>query len=197
MANSPNCSDQSSPSSAPMKVLLGSRGFLGGVEKVFLYAGVICVFALALLISSSVLLRTVFNSGIPDEVVIVGEFMIGALVLPLAFVAADRGFITVEIFTQAFGVKVQQALNVLTSVFGVMAVAPITYAAYLSFVDVVDSGAYFFGLLELPKWPGRSLFFFGYILFFIRLIDLSIFDVLVAFGVVSAPEEESDKEGGY
>ncbi|MBK1875031.1 TRAP transporter small permease subunit [Marinobacter sp. 1-3A] len=196
MANLQNQSSQAMPS-ATIRMLVCSRGFLAGVEKVFLYVGAICVFALAVLISSSVFLRTVFNTGIPDEIVIVGEFMIGALILPLAFVAADRGFITVEIFTQGFGVKVQQVLNVLTSVFGVIAVAPITYAAYLTFFDVVDSGAYFFGLLELPKWPGRSLFFFGYILFFIRLIDLSIFDLLVAFGVVDAPVEESDEEGAY
>lgn len=149
---------QGSPA-VSLRALGCARGSLAWLENVFLLVAVVCILGLCAVIASSVLLRTFSSSGIPDEIVIVGEMMIGALILPLAFVAADRGFISVEIFTQKLGPKFQQALNVLTAIAGLIAVAPITYAAYLSVVDAFESGAYFFGLLELPKWPGHTLFF--------------------------------------
>ncbi|MDF0749629.1 TRAP transporter small permease subunit [Marinobacter sp. 71-i] len=173
-------------SSVSWKALGYARGSLAWLENAFLLFGVICILGLCAIITTSVLLRTFSTSGIPDEVVIVGEMMIGALILPLAFVAASRGFISVEIFTQRLGPKFQQILNVLTAVVGLVAVAPITYAGYLSMVDAFESGAYFFGLMELPKWPGHTMFFLGYFLFFIRLIDLAIYDSLEALGVIKS-----------
>lgn len=173
-------------SSVSRKALGCARGSLAWLENAFLLVGVVCILGLCAVITTGVLLRTFSSSGIPDEVVIVGEMMIGALILPLAFVAADRGFISVEIFTHRLGPKVQQILNVLTALVGLVAVAPITYAGYLSMTDAFESGAYFFGLLELPKWPGHTMFFLGYFLFFIRLIDLAICDSLEALGVIKS-----------
>lgn len=171
-----------------LRFLCSARGFLSWLENVFLLVSVVCILGLCAIITSSVFLRLFSASGIPDEVVIVGELMIGALILPLAFVAADRGFISVEIFTQRLGPKWQQALNVLTVLIGLLAVTPITYAAFLSMVDAFESESYFFGLLALPKWPGHTLFFLGYILFFIRLIDLAVYDSLVALGVIKSKQ---------
>lgn len=165
-----------------IKAVGSTRGYLACLENVFIMIGVVCILAMCAVIGSSVLLREFFSSGIPDEMVIVGELMVGALVLPLAFIAADRGFISVEIFTQKLGPVFQRALNVLTVIVGLIAVMPVTYAAYLSVVDTLQTGAYFFGLLELPKWPGQLMFFLGYFLFFIRLIDLAIHDSLEALG---------------
>lgn len=168
-----------------LKAVARARGFLAWLEHVFILLAVVCILGLCAIITVSVLLRTFASSGIPDEVVIAGEMMIGALVLPLAFVAANRGFISVEIFTQRLGPKIQHLLNVLTAIVGIVAVAPITYAGFLSMVDAFESGAYFFGLLELPKWPGQTMFFAGYFLFFIRLIDLAVSDSLEALGAIS------------
>lgn len=177
-----------------LRALGRARGSLAWLENVFLLVGVICIMGLCLIIASSVLLRTFASSGVPDEIIIVGEMMIGALILPLAFVAADRGFICVEIFTQMLGPKFQQVLNVLTVIVGLVAVIPITYAAYLSMVDAFESGGYFFGMLQLPQWPGRSMFFLGYFLFFIRLIDLAIHDTLDALGVINNKRPEITDE---
>lgn len=171
-----------------------ARGFLSGLENILLYIAVFCILALGAIIMTSVILRELGYSGVSDEVVIVGEMMIGALILPLAYVAADRGFIAVEVFTNRFGPRVQVSLNILSAVVGLCAVAPIAYAAYISMVDAINSGSYFFGLLELPKWPGRIAFFIGYGVFFIRLIDLAIFETLVLCGVIRPHSAEQAEE---
>ncbi|MDC0662975.1 TRAP transporter small permease [Marinobacter sp. SS21] len=172
------------------RVLGCARGFLARVETWLLNLAVLCILGLGCIITASVVLRWVATSGVSDEVVIVGELMIGALILPLAFVAADRGFIAVEVLTNRFGPRAQHWLNVLAALVGLVAVAPIAYAAGLSMVDAIKSGAYFFGLLELPKWPGLVLFFVGYAAFFIRLIDLAVYEVLASLGVINVPPHQ-------
>jgi TRAP-type C4-dicarboxylate transport system permease small subunit len=161
-----------------------ARGFLSGIENILLLIAIFSILALGSIILTSVLLREFGYSGVSDEVVIVGELMIGALILPLAYVAADRGFIAVEVLTNRLGQRSQIVLNILSAVIGLLAVSPIAYAGYMSMIDAIDSGSYFFGLLELPKWPGRIVFFMGYFIFFIRLIDLAVYEILVLCGVV-------------
>lgn len=171
-----------------------ARGVLGGVEKVLLNFAVISILALGAVILSSVLLREFGFSGVSDEVVIVGELMIGALVLPLAFLAAENGFIAVEVFTARFGPRAQLALNLLATVVGLIAVAPIAYAAFFSMIDAISEETYFFGLLELPEWPGRVVFFIGYLVFFIRLIDLAVYETLILCGAVKPRTRSSARE---
>lgn len=170
------------------------RGCLSWLENVFIYLGALCILLMGALITASVLLRTFGNSGVTDEVNIIGEMMIGALILPLAFVAADRGFISVEIFTQKLGPRFQQILNLLTAIVGLLAVMPITYAAGLTMVDTYTSDAYFFGMLQLPKWPGATAFFAGYFLFFVRLVDLTITDLLCSLGIIKPRPDLSSEE---
>lgn len=179
------------PGSKPVRKL---RGCLSWLENVFIYLGALCILVMGGLITTSVLLRTFGNSSVTDEVTIIGELMIGALILPLAFVAADRGFISVEIFTQKLGPKFQQVLNLLAAIVGLLAVMPITYAAYITMVDAYTSGGYFFGMLQLPKWPGATAFFAGYFLFFLRLVDLTITDLLCALGVIKPWPGPSSEE---
>ncbi|GGE81186.1 hypothetical protein GCM10011533_37010 [Streptosporangium jomthongense] len=183
--------ENSSPGPKPVRKL---RGCLSWLENVFIYFGALCILIMGGLITVSVLMRTFGNSSVTDEVTIIGELMIGALILPLAFVAADRGFISVEIFTQKLGPGFQKALNLLAAVVGLLAVMPITYAAYTTMVDAYTSGGYFFGMLQLPKWPGATAFFAGYFLFFLRLVDLTITDLLCSLGVIKPRPGLSSEE---
>lgn len=171
-----------------------ARGVLGRLEVALIALGAVCIFAFGAYITLGIVLRTFFASQIPDEVVIVGELMVGALILPLAYVAADRGFIAVEVLTAHFGRRVQTWLNVLTAVVGLVAVVPITYAGFLAVVEALESGNYFFGILELPEWPGRLAFFCGYVTFLVRLVDLLIHDLLLGLGVLADPEAETQHD---
>ncbi len=168
----------------------GARGGLGRLETALVALAAVCIFAMGAYITLGIVLRTFFGSQIPDEVVFVGELMVGALILPLAYVAADRGFIAVEVLTAHFGRRVQTWLNVLTAMVGLVAVVPITYAGLLAAVEAFEAGTYFFGILELPEWPGRLAFFCGYVTFLVRLIDLLIHDLLLSLGVLADPEAE-------
>jgi len=160
------------------------RGLLGKLESLLLALGAFAIIGFCAYITLGIILRTFFASQIPDEVVIVGELMVAALVLPLAYVAADKGFIAVEILTSRFGKRAQSWLNMLAATVGLVAAVPITYAAYLAAHEALESGNYFFGILELPEWPGRLVFFIGYTVLMLRLVDLCIHELLVGLGIV-------------
>lgn len=156
---------------------------LGWLETGFIAAAAAAILGMCVYITLGIFLRSIVGVQIPDEVVIVGDLMIGALILPLAYVAADRGFIAVEVLTDMLPKGTHIWLNVLAATVGLLAVIPITYAGYLAMVHAIETGNYFFGILEVPEWPGRVAFFAGYALFFIRLTILFIQDLLSALGI--------------
>lgn len=168
------------------------RGILGHAEKLLLDLGSVAIIVFCIYICTGIILRTFFASQVPDEVVIVGELMVAALILPLGYVAADRGFIAVELLTNMMPEGIQKWLNVLAVSVGLLATMPIAFAAYHAAHTALTSGNYFFGLLSLPEWPGRVAFFCGYLIFVLRLLDLLIHDLLVGFGILqddSAPHD--------
>ena len=168
------------------------RGAMGRVEKLFLDLGALAIILFCVYICTGIILRTFFSSQVPDEVVVVGELMVAALILPLGFVAADRGFIAVELLTNRLPTSFQKWLNVLAVSVGLLATMPIAYAAFHAAEVALTSGNYFFGLLSLPEWPGRLAFFLGYLVFVLRLLDLLIHDLLVGFGVIAYVPETHD-----
>ena len=131
------------------------------IEKLLLDIACAAIVALGLLITASVLLRIVANGGIPDTVVMVTELMVAAIVLPLGAVIAARANIVVEALSQYLPGRVQDLLVILGGVLGLLALAPLIWAGWKEAHDALTGGGYFFGQLNLPKWPGRLLFLIG------------------------------------
>ncbi|MEO3415761.1 TRAP transporter small permease [Roseovarius sp. CAU 1744] len=165
------------------------------VEKLLLDLAVVAVIGLGVLIAASVFLRATFNSGIPDTIVIVRELMVVAIVLPLAAATLDRAHITVEFLSNLMPSRVQDWLVVGGSIFGLFALSPLIYAGWRETVHTIESGAFFFGQLNLPKWPGRVVFLIGVSFCWLRLLLMVIGDIrkLRAGGSVIAPDHENEE----
>ena len=150
------------------------RRLLEGTESLFAAVGAVAVAAMGAYVIAGVIMRNVLNMALHDEGVIVGELMIAALVLPLAKVAAERSFITVDVLTARFSARNALWLNALAAIVGLIAAGTLGYAGWRSLSEVLRSGSYYYGMLQLPEWPGKAMFFAGYILFTVRLLDLLI-----------------------
>lgn len=131
------------------------------IERLLLDLAVFAVIGLGVLITASVLLRITVNSGIPDTIVIVRELMVVAIVLPLAVATLERAHIVVEFLSNKMPTRVQDWLIVGGSIFGLFALSPLIFAGWRETVHTIESGAFFFGQLNLPKWPGRVIFLIG------------------------------------
>ncbi|WP_288902940.1 TRAP transporter small permease [uncultured Sneathiella sp.] len=165
------------------------------LEGVLVTLSICCILGICAIINITIFGRFLFGVSIPDDVIMVRELMIGAVVLPLSYVAAERAHIMVEVFTSHMPDRWQPGLNLLSSLVGSLMLLPILYGGYLDFDSVTSDGAYFFGELNLPEWPGRLIFLVGYIVFVLRLFVLTGKDAMTVVRSFthssSPPSEES------
>ena len=69
------------------------------------------------------------------------------------------------------------SLIVFGSIFGLLALAPLIWAGWREVVSAVEGGSYFFGDLNLPKWPGRVIFLVGISFAWLRLAVMVWHDI--------------------
>ncbi len=147
------------------------------IERLLLDLAAFAVAGLCLLITVSVILRATVNSGIPDTIVMVAELMVAAIVLPLAAATTARAHIVVEFLSKMFSPAVQDRLIVAGSLFGAVALMPLLYAGWNELAKNFASGAFYFGELNLPKWPGRAIFLVGLSFCWLRLVLMAVGDI--------------------
>lgn len=150
---------------------------LKALESFLLNLAVAAVIALGLLITASVVSRALFNFALPDTIVIVRELMVAAIVLPLAAATLARSHVAVEFIAARLPHRAQAWLAVFGSLVGLFALMPLIYAGGREFSHTFTSGGFFYGDLELPKWPGRLIFLLGISLCWLRLLVLVVQDI--------------------
>ncbi|GFE65592.1 TRAP transporter small permease [Litoreibacter roseus] len=167
---------------------------LGKLENVLLGLGAVAVLALGLMISANVAARALFDTALPDTVTFVREMMVAAILFPLAAATAARAHVAVEFVTNWFGPRTRSWLIVMGSVIGMLALTPLLFAGWREFSSNWTSGGFFYGDLNLPKWPGRLLFLIGIAACWIRLAELAIRDTrtILSGGIVPTNSDEQD-----
>lgn len=140
----------------------------------------LCIVTLGLMITLTVVSRNLFGWGVPDDVVIVRELMVGAVFLPLAYVTAGYSHITINFLFKRLGKTAKLWMLAIGSLISLLILLPLAVSAWQGFFHAASSGAYFFGELELPEWPGRFAFFAGAALFIVRLMIICVTDIRAA-----------------
>lgn len=165
----------------PNERLQGHReidpAFLVWLENVGVVVSSIAIVILAGVITISVVGRTFFGSMIPDDLVISGELMVTLVALPWAYITAERGHIAVELFTNWTSERARIRLDILAAVVGLAMIGPLTWATGIALWQAIDYGSYFDGEFYLPEWPGRSMFFLGFLMMLIRLLLILVTDI--------------------
>jgi TRAP-type C4-dicarboxylate transport system permease small subunit len=136
----------------------------------------------ALLIFVSVLGRTFLGTSIPDDVILAENLMPGIVALPLAYVAARRGHIEVEVFTNFLPQRGRMALRLFGSLLGLVLFGMIAWSAFNVTLSDFERGRFYEGLLQLPQWPAKALFVLGLTLLSLRLALNAIQDARAIFG---------------
>ena len=144
---------------------------LGKLENLLLGLGAAAIIALGLMIAANVGLR-LFGFALPDTVILVRELMVAAILFPLAAATAARAHVTVEFISNRFGARLRSWLIVFGSLVGLLALTPLIYAGGRELVEAWRSGSFFYGDLNLPRWPGLLLFVIGMGACWLRLAEL-------------------------
>ncbi len=169
---------------------------LGKLENILLSLGAIAVMVLGLMIAVNVTARAVFDVSLPDTVIIVRELMVAAILFPLAAATAARAHVAVEFITNRFPPRARSWLIVLGSLIGLFALSPLLYAGSRELISNWSSGGFFYGDLNLPKWPGRLFFVIGIGACCLRLAELAIRDTrtILQGGIVDDTHQMTEAE---
>ena len=135
----------------------------------------------ALMIFVSVLGRTFFDISIPDDVILAENLMPLIVALPLAYVAARRGHIEVEVFTAFLPARGRLLLRIFGSLLGLALFGLIAWSAYNVALTDYSRGRFYEGLLKVPMWPAKALFVVGLALLSLRLALNALQDMAALF----------------
>lgn len=136
--------------------------------------------ALGALIAADVVGRELLGAPVPDTVTIVRELMVAAIVLPLAAATAARSHVAVEFLTDRLPVRWVSWLTAIGALVGALALTPLLFAGGRELAHNWTTGGFFYGDLNLPRWPGRALFLLGMGACFARLLVLAVRDARAA-----------------
>lgn len=131
----------------------------------------------AVLIFVSVLGRTFLGASIPDDVILAENLMPIIVALPLAYVAARRGHIEVEVFTNFLPERGRLSLRIFGSLLGLLLFGMIAWSAFNVALSDYERGRFYEGLLRVPQWPAKAFFVVGLALLALRLALTTLQDL--------------------
>lgn len=146
--------------------------WLRALEAAGLWISAAAVVVLGVLIIASIIGRATIGRTIPDDNIMVADLMVGIVALSWAAVTATRGNIVVEVFTNWVGDRGQAGLRALGSLVGLGMIAPLAWASGNMAAHAIQKGTFYDGLLMLPQWPARCLFFYAFAAMTLRLLIL-------------------------
>lgn len=133
-------------------------GFIDSVDRFVLVIAQLLLAAMVLLTFVSVSLRTIFNSSIPDDLLMQEMLMVAVVFLPLSYVQSVGAHLEVTVFSDLLPRPIQNALVMLGLVLGIVAFGWMSYLAWLQAVESYASGEIAYSsMLNLPEWPAKIL----------------------------------------
>lgn len=147
-----------------------------GLERTLLDLSVLAVILLCGVIVANVVLRAGFGGGLPDAIILVRELMIAAIILPLSAATAARAHVAVTFLTDRMSPGLRGRLILFGHVVALIALLPLLYASGRMALQGWQSGEFYYGDLNLPRWPGLVLFWAGIALMWVRLWIMLIAD---------------------
>jgi TRAP-type C4-dicarboxylate transport system permease small subunit len=164
------------------------------LERTLVAISVGALIYLTLHICVSVTARYLFNSPIPDDLVISEFLMVFIVFLPLSSVQAAREHVFVTIFTEWLSNRTKVMLETFGVFIGLFAFGVLSLATFADFQHAWHYGSYVTGLWELVEWPPKFALFFGIALFTLRLaVDLAQSVMGIAKGTATATRSEEDR----
>lgn len=113
------------------------------------------------------------------------QFMVIIFAFPLAEVGLKKGHIIFELVTRVLSRRLQERLDILSLVIGLVLFIPLTYKAWQVAVANMLIGEYRQGIIDFPIWPFR----------FMLAIGLSVFLLQLAISFIKTVKGEACRPG--
>jgi len=148
--------------------------FLVYFENLVLSVSCAALFTMGLIVTGSVVGRTVFNYPIPDDLLLIGLLMVCVIVLPLAYVERKDGHIAVTVISDLFPLRVQAFLTACGSLLFGLFLGTMGFMIAKKIPAEMAQNLYYDGQLDIATWPMKVVFAVGVMGFLFRL-SINIF----------------------
>jgi TRAP-type C4-dicarboxylate transport system permease small subunit len=142
----------------------------GWLDSALVVVAALALIVMMLLVTASVVGRYFFSAPIPDDLVMSEILMLFVAFLPLSYVQARREHVFVTVFTDWMSTNAKAVLDVFGILVGMCIFTVVAWAVTSLFIQSWGSGAYNYGPLRIPEWPGRFIVALGLSLLALRLV---------------------------
>lgn len=187
---------------------------MNSVDRVIVLIAQALLVMMVLITFVSVVLRTFFNSSIPDDLLMNEMIMVAIVFLPLSYVQSLGGHLEVTVFSDLLPQGVQKFLVTCGLLLGFVMFGMMTYLSWGEFAHAWESGEIgYSSVLDIPEWPAKLLIPFGLGWWCVRLavqfllpstrpehadteLNQALHDEKYQVDPVSAPEGDRDTRPG-
>lgn len=135
-------------------------------NRIYMFAGGAALVLMAVHVALDAIMKYVFSIPIPATLETVAYYyMPCAVALPLAFVEMKNQHVAVEMLHQMFPAGLQRVVLVFNGFVSLAFLGIITFLAGREAYRKFDIGEYMFGEYPIVIWPGRIVFFLGFLFF--------------------------------
>lgn len=135
-----------------MKVLDGLSRRISGASA---FIGALCTVAMALAITTDVVIRAVTGSSLPGLLEISETLLVAMIFLGLSYAAYVGAHISMSLLTDSLPERVSSWVRVAAAALTTGILIWLLWATGVRFFDSFASGEYKFGLINWPLWPAR------------------------------------------
>jgi TRAP-type transport system small permease protein len=158
-----------------MQAFLSLEKWLRKIERGFSYTAAGLVFVMIFPTTLDVILRSIFNSPLPEMFQLTEFMMVAVVYLAIAYVQQLKDHIKIEIVTEWLPRKVQEGLDLFGCLVGLIIFAVITWQSGRLAWEAWETQDYTMGIVQFPLWPAKTILPIGVGLFCLRLfLDILI-----------------------
>lgn len=139
------------------------------IENVALWIGCAALLTMGLIVSGSVVGRSLFNHPVPDDLLLIGLLMVCVIILPLAYVERQEGHIAVTVIASLLPVRLQAILAAFGNLLFGLFLGTMGVVVAKKVPSEIAQNLYYDGQLDVPTWPMKCIFAFGIAVFLLRL----------------------------
>lgn len=157
------------------------------IENLALWIGCAALLLMGVIVTSSVVGRSLLNHPVPDDLLMIGLLMVCVIVLPLAYVEREDGHIAVTVLANFLPMRVQALLAAFGNMLFGLFLGTMGVVVARKVPSEIAQNLYYDGQLDVPTWPMKCIFAFGIAAFILRLTINTVKRLRDAFG---APRTE-------
>ncbi len=139
------------------------------IENVALWIGCAALLTMGLIVTGSVMGRSMFNHPVPDDLLLIGLLMVCVIILPLAYVERQNGHIAVTVIANLLPVRLQAILTAFGNLLFGLFLGTMGVVVAQKVPSEIAQNLYYDGQLDVPTWPMKCIFAFGVAAFLLRL----------------------------